>query len=200
MILGITEGTEILVAQTKIKREVWSDFPIILEEKPIVFRTQVALCVRRTTGLGIGIDPFKNRCVIGEVPKEVLHIQRSRRAAQVVVVLLVDNVDAQTQCMAINVFCDGIAEIKTVFSECRRRSCPLRRAKSNAIEIVAFDLDAWDSQVHVLAGGNLIEVESREIYAEFIYQCGRDGANPRSRLDLIERLYRQITLRAAAAR
>ncbi len=119
MTLGVIQRRIILIAQSQIQGQVGFDLPIILKVQPVGLRAQVALGIRRLASLRAHIDRLKDGCIVGEVPKPHVAVERTCSSGKIVIVLLGGKIHTKADAVAANILSDLVTETSCVLRENR---------------------------------------------------------------------------------
>ncbi len=130
VVFRVADRSGIFPTHAQVKRQIGLDLPIILEKESIVFGPQIPLGICWPAGLGIGVDLFEDRRVIGHIPEQMHDVEWPGHAAQVVVVLFRNVIEPRAESVIAGGLGKLVAEVVAVFNEDRGSSGSLGRTEA----------------------------------------------------------------------
>src|SRR5262249_6710955 len=142
---------------------------------------EVPLCIRGEPGDRIGVDRFENRSAVCEIPKTGERIVGTRAAKKIVVALLPADVQAVLHRVPADDVAERVSKVVSVLGEDARRSFAPRRAKTNAVKRVAFNVDTRNPKVDLWICVKLVESKPGEVESRLVQHRRLERSYPRQR-------------------
>src|SRR5258708_26554582 len=118
----------------------------------------------------------------------MVNIDGTSCTTEVVVVLFGGEIKTGAESMSADILGQLVAQVIAVLNKSRRCGGALRGAPEILVEVVSLNLNPRNTEVHVLTGVDLVEIEASKIDAKLVDHGRGKCVDKGNRLDLVERL------------